>query len=86
MEIKLAEIIVEACTQNDIRAELKKDYSPSWMYGKKTIGVVIVDGDLAQIITAIVANAHLLVDGELPRFSIKNKLSLSSFRQSLILY
>ena len=86
MEIKLAEIIVEACTQNDIRAELKKDYSPSWMYGKKTTGVVIVDGALAQIITAIVAKAHLLVDGELPRFSIKNKLSLSSFRQSLILY
>jgi len=86
MEIELAETIVEACTQNGVKTELKKDYSPSWMCGKKTTGVVIVDGDLAQIITAIVANAHLLVDGELPRFSIKNKLSLSSFRLNLILY
>jgi hypothetical protein len=56
------------------------------MYGKKTTGVVIVDGDLAQVIRAIVTNAHLLVDGELPRFSIKNKFSISSFRLSLILY
>jgi len=86
MDIKLAETIVEACAKNDVKTELKKDYSPSWMYGKKTTGVVIVDGDLAQVITAIVANAHLLVDGELPRFSIKNKLSLSSFRLSLIIY
>jgi len=86
MEIKLAETLVEACTQNNVKTELIKDYSPTWMRGEKTTGVVIVDGDFAQIITAIVANAHLFVDGELPRFSIKNKLSLSSFRLSLILY
>ena len=86
MDIKLAETIVEACAKNGVKIELKKDYSPSWMNGKKTTGVVIVDGDLAQLITAIVENAHLLVEGELPRFSIKKKLSLSSFRLSLILY
>ena len=86
MEINIAEAIVEACTQNGVKTELKKDYSPSWMRGKKTTGVVIVDGDLAQFITAIVANAQLLVDGGLPRFSFKNKLSLSTFRMSLILY
>lgn len=86
MEIKLAETIIEACTQNGVKTELINDYSPSWMRGVKTTGVLIVDGDFAQIITAIVANAHLFVDGELPRFSIKNKLSLSSFRMSLILY
>lgn len=86
MEIKLAETIVEACTQNDVKTEIIEDYSPSWMRGKKTTGVVIVNGDFAQIISAIVANAHLFVDGELPKFSIKNKLCLSSFRLSLILY
>jgi hypothetical protein len=86
MDVILAETIVEACAKNGVKTELKKDYSPPWMYGKKTTGVVIVDGDLAQVIRAIVANAHLLVDGELPWFSIKNKFSISSFRLSLILY
>ena len=86
MEDKLAETIVEACAQNGVNAELKKDYSAAWMRGRKTTGVIIVDGDLAQFITAVIANAHLFADGEIPKFSIKNKLSLSPFRLSLIIY
>lgn len=86
METELAETIVEACIRNDVKVELKNDYSASWMQGRKTTGVVIVDGDLAQFITAVIANAHLFADGEMPRFSIENKLSLSPFRLSLILY
>ena len=86
METKLAEAIVEACMQNGVKAEIKDNYSASWMRGRNTTGVVIIDGDLAQFLTAIIANANLFVDGQLPKFSIKKSLSLSPFKLSLILY
>jgi hypothetical protein len=86
METRLAEAIVEACIQNGVKAEIKDNYSASWMRGRKTTGVVIIDGDLAQFLTAIIANANLFVDGQLPKFSIKKNLSLSPFKLSLILY
>ena len=86
METKLAEAIVEACMQNGVKAEIKDNYSASWMRGRKTTGVVIIDGDLAQFLTAIIANANLFVDGQFPKFSIKKSLSLSPFKLSLILY
>jgi hypothetical protein len=86
METKLAEAIVEACVHNGVKAEIKDNYSASWMRGRKTTGVVILDGDLAHFLTAIIASAHLFVDGQLPKFSIKKKLHLSTFKLSLILY
>jgi hypothetical protein len=86
MEIKLAEAIVEACRQTGVKTELLENYSASWMRGRKTTGVVIVEGDLAHVVTAIIANAHLFVDGELPKFAIKDNLRLSPFRLNLILY
>ena len=86
METKLAEAIVEACRQNGVKAEIKDNYSASWMRGRSTTGVVITDGDLAQFLTAIIAQANLFVEGQLPKFSIKKSLSLSPFKLSLILY
>jgi hypothetical protein len=86
MEIKLAEAIVEACGQHGVSAVLQENYSASWMRGRKTTGVVIVGGDLAQVVTAIIANPHFFIDGELPKFNIKNNLSVSPFRLNLILY
>ena len=86
MEIELAEAIVEACMKNGVKAELKENYSASWMRGSSTTGVLITEGDLAKFFTAIIENAHLFVDGQLPKFSMKNKLSLSTFRLGLILY
>ena len=86
MEIKLAEAIIQACDKNGVKVELNKSYSPSWMRGKKTTGVVILDGDLGQLITAIVENSDLFVEKNLPKFKIGNQLRLSPFRISLILY
>jgi hypothetical protein len=86
METKLAEAIVEACGQKGVRAVLQENYSASWMRGRKTTGVVIVEGDLAQVVTAVIANPHLFIDGELPKFEINNNLCVSTFRLSLILY
>ena len=86
METKLAEVIFEACVQNGVKAEIKDNFSASWMRGRNTTGVVILDGDLAQLLTAIIANAHLFVDGQLPKFSGQERLSLSPFKLSLILY
>jgi len=86
METKLAEAIVEACGQKGVRAVLQENYSASWMRGRKTTGVVIVEGDLAQVVTAVIANPHLFIDGESPKFEIKNNLCVSTFRLSLILY
>lgn len=86
MEIDLAEAIVEACEKSGVKAEIKENYSASWMRGSSTTGVLITDGDLAKIFTAIIGNANLFDDGRLPKFSMKNKLSLSTFRLGLILY
>jgi hypothetical protein len=86
MEIELAETIVEACTQKGVKAELQENYSASWMRGRKTTGVVISDGDLAQVVGAVIASPHLFIEGESPRFDIKNDLRVSPFRLSLILY
>lgn len=86
MDIKLAEAIVEACVKNGVKAELQENYSASWMRGRKTTGVVIVAGDLAQVVTAIIANPQFFIDGELPKFDIKKNLCVSPFRLSLILY
>jgi hypothetical protein len=86
MEIKLAEAIVKACEQNGVRAELQENYSASWMRGRKTIGVVISNGDLTQVITAVIANPQFFIEGELPKFDIKDTLRVSTFRLSLILY
>jgi len=86
MEIELAESIVEACGQNGVKVELQKRYSPQWMRGRKTVGVEIVGGDLTKVITSIVNNPHFFIEGESPKFDIKNDLNVSPFRLSLILY
>lgn len=86
MEIQLAEAIVNACEKKGVKVELQKNYSASWMRGRKTTGVVISNGDLTQVITAIIANPQFFVEGELPRFDIKENLLVTTFRQSLILY
>jgi len=74
MEIQLAETIVAAC------------YSASWMRGRKTAGVVIEGGDLTQVVAAVIANPHFFVEGDAPKFALKQQLSVSPFRLSLILY
>ena len=86
MDIALAEAIVEASVKNGIKAEIKKNYSASWMRGSSTDGVVITDGDFAKFLTAIIANADLFVEGQAPKFPLTNGLSLSPYRLGLILY
>ena len=86
MEIELAEAIVEACAKNGVKVELQKKYSAPWMRGRETVGVEIVGGDLTKIITSIIANPHFFIEGELPKFDIKNEFCVSPFRLSLILY
>lgn len=86
MELELAEAIVEACAQSGVRTELQKEYSASWMRGRRTVGVEVVGGDLTKVITSIIANPHLFTEGELPKFAINNDLCVSPFRLSLILY
>jgi hypothetical protein len=86
MEIKLAEAIVEACREKGVGAVLQENYSASWMRGRKTTGVVIKGGDLAHVVSAVIASPQLFIDGELPKFDIKDNLSVSPFRLNLILY
>lgn len=86
MEIKLAEAIVEACSQHGVKAVLQENYSASWMRGRKTIGVEIVNGDLAQVLTAVIASPQIFMDGERAKFTSENRLCVSTFRLSLILY
>ena len=86
MEIELAEAIVCACGMSGIKAVLKEDYKPSWMRGQKTVGVVIISGDLAQVITAIISNPHLFINDNSPKFCLKNNLLVSTFQINQIIY
>ncbi len=86
MELELAEAIVAACEKMGFGVELQENYSPFWMRGRKTAGVAIPGGDLAQVLTAVIANPHLFIDRGLPKFDIKESLSVSTFRLNLILY
>jgi hypothetical protein len=86
LEHRLAEAIVAACGQHGVKAVLQDNYSASWMRGRKTTGVVIVECDLAQVLTAVLANPHFFIDGELPKFDIQSNLCVSPFRLNLILY
>ena len=85
MELELAQTIVTACEQHGVSAEVKKDYSPAWMRGRETAGVVIQGGDLAQVVTAVITNSPLFVAGDVPKFDVKQQLCASPFRLSLIL-
>lgn len=86
MELQLAEAIIDACTSRGIKAKLQDNYSPSWMRGQKTAGVLIENGDLGQVMTAIICNPQLFVDGESPRFGCEEDLRISPFRLGLIVY
>lgn len=86
MDIELAEAIVAACEQQGVQAAVKEDYSASWMRGRKTVGVMILAGDLAHVLTAIIANPHYFTKGGLPKFDLKNTLLVSTFRINLVLY
>ena len=86
MEIELAEAIVCACEKSGIKAVLKQDYKPSWMRGQTTVGVVIISGDLAQVITAIIANPHVFINDNTPKFCLKNNLLVSTFQINQIIY
>lgn len=86
MNIELAEAIVAACHRQGVRAAVEPDYSASWMRGHKTTGVVLTDGDLAQVISAVVANPQLFIEEDSPKFAGAESLRVSPFRLSLILY
>lgn len=86
MEIELAEAIVEACRRSGVRATLEENYSASWMRGRKTAGVALADGDLARVVTALVANPQLFIDADAPKFDNPEGLRVGQFRLSLILY
>ena len=86
MDIKLAEAITCACEKNGIKVVLKKDYKPSWMRGRNTVGVVIISGDLAQVITAVISNPKFFIDDNLPKFDLKNNLLVSTFQINQIIY
>jgi len=86
MEIALAEALVAACRRQGVRVELEENYSAAWMRGSKTAGVVLVDGDLAQVVAAIIANPQLFVEADASKFPCADGLRVSQYRLSLILY
>lgn len=58
MDKRIAEIIVEACEENDVEASIYEDYSGRGMYGKTTTGVV-VSGSACDVLVAVIQSAHL---------------------------
>ena len=86
MDIELAEAIVGACGQNGIKAVLKEEYKPSWMRGRKTAGVAIISGDLAQVVTAIIANPHFFINDNQPKFNLENDLLVDTFQVSPVIF
>jgi hypothetical protein len=56
------------------------------MRGQTTVGVVIISGDLAQVITAVIANPHVFIKDDFPKFSFKDNLLVSTFQINQIIY
>lgn len=60
----LAEAIVDALHADEFNAKLFENYSGRGMYGRTTTGIEL-DGTLVDVLSAIIAHAHMFVcEGE----------------------
>ena len=94
MDTKLAETLVQVCENNGMDVSLRESYSGRGMYGKDTTGVVINDGDVQDILIAVINNATSFIAEEHDpvflyikeaKFTVHN-LKVDTMGRGIILY
>lgn len=64
MELKLAEALVQVLEDEGIEADLRESYIGRSMFNKPTVGVVLREGDIADILIAVINNATCFIAEE----------------------
>lgn len=64
MDKKLAETLVQVCEDDGLDVSLRESYSGRGMYGDDTVGVVLRDADVTDILKAVINNATCFVAEE----------------------
>lgn len=87
MDRKLAEMLVQVCEDDGLDVSLRESYSGRGMYGNDTVGVVLQEGDVTDILKAVINQATCFIDDEddMEIFSC-NGLKLDSMGKGMILY
>jgi hypothetical protein len=65
MDLKLAEMLVQVLEDEGIDVSLRESYSGRGMYGKDTAGVVLSEGDVTDILKAVINNASMFCEVQL---------------------
>lgn len=94
MDLELAETLVQVCEDYGIEVSLRESYSGRGMYGKDTAGVVLEEGDIGDLLAAVINNATCFIAEEeepveffdlAERFEV-NKFRTDSMGRGMILY
>jgi len=94
MEMKLAETLVQVCEDQGLDVKLYESYSGRSMYGRETTGVVIFEGDIQDILRAVINNATCFIAEEsepveffdLSEMFTVNNFKVDSMGKGIILY
>ena len=86
MEKELAKKLVAACTEFDVEATIRKNYSGRGMYNQPTTGVII-EANNFSIISVIIGCADMFVDknGD-PLFEDCENIDSDNIGDSIIYY
>ena len=68
-----------------LEAELREDYSGRGMYGNTTIGVVVNEGSLIDVLAAVISNASCFIEAdgedELDIYDLGERFDVRHLRQ-----
>ena len=84
MDLELAETLVQVLEDEGIEAELRESYSGRGMYGRETAGVVLREGNVGDIVQAVINNASCFIAEEnepVEFFDLSERFTVSGFRQ-----
>ncbi len=90
MDQELAETLVQVCENDGLDVSLRESYSGRCMYGKDTVGVVLNEGDVTDILKAVINQATEFVKDDdeeyLEEIFSCNGFKLDSMGKGIILY
>lgn len=82
--MKLAETLVQVCEDEGLDVKLYESYSGRSMYGRETTGVVIHEGDVQDILRAVINNATCFI--AVSEMFTVNNFKVDSMGKGIILY
>jgi hypothetical protein len=94
MELELAETLVQVLEDEGIEADLRESYNGRGMFDKTTAGVVLQEGDVADVLMAVINNSTSFIAEEdeqvefydLAERFVVHKLRTDSMGKGMIIY